>query len=121
MDGDTCGRRGLVLPGPPARALSAFIVAAALLCLDGQLGPLSFTLGRAVALAALGVMAASRIVRCRRPLIRAWVAIIGSFVLVSMSPSVPVALLAFVPFSHAHADYAYYPLICEIDESPPEP
>src|SRR5436305_461737 len=77
-------------------AAAMFALAAALLGLDNQLGPLSFTLRRAIALVVLAVIAGSRIGRGKSWPIAGWAGIIATLALVARAPSVPVALLGFI-------------------------
>ncbi len=94
MDGTTISG-GRFTPGWTAITVP-LAVAATLLCLDGQLGPLSFTLRRTIALVVLVAAACLRIGRNERLPIVGWAALVATTVLVARAPSVPVALLAFV-------------------------
>jgi len=71
-------------------------VMSTVLCLDGQLGPLSFTLRRAIALAILVVIAGSRIVSGRGMRSARWVGMLAALALVARAPSVPISLIGFV-------------------------
>ncbi len=86
-------------PGWLNRASCAAItpaVTAALLSLDGQLGPVSFTLRRAIALVVIAVVAGFRMGRSRGWGIAGWVGVIATLALVARAPSVPSALVGFV-------------------------
>ena len=100
--------------GRAAGAFVTFAALAALLCLDGRLGPLSFLLRRDVALAVLAVVVVSALGRrgpgdgaarsggAGRPVrrvgwrIAGWAAVVAAVAIVARAPSVPVALLGFV-------------------------
>jgi hypothetical protein len=71
-----------------AVALSAM---AALLVLDGQLGPLSLTTRRAIPLGILGPIAAIKMASVRRPF-AGWLVIGVSLAILSRTPSTPIAL-----------------------------
>jgi len=77
-------------------AAVSFGAMAALLILDGQLGPLSFTLRRAIALAVLAAIAVPRFVRAGRGQIARWAGAVAAIVLMGRVPSVPMSLVAFL-------------------------
>ncbi len=81
--------------GAAAGTVTIFAAMVAFLVLDGQLGPLSYTLRRAIALAILAVIAVSRMVRGRRWRIIASIGAIGALLLLLRAPSVPISLAGF--------------------------
>jgi hypothetical protein len=82
--------------GRLANASSTIAIVTALLCLDGQLGPFSFTLRRAISLAILALIAAFAVVRSGGWRMAGWAGVIAALVLLARAPSVPVALIGFI-------------------------
>jgi hypothetical protein len=82
--------------GRVACAVTSLAATGTLLFLDGQLGPLSFTLRRASALAVLAVIVAFRIGPSRVWQVAGWAAVIVAIAVVARASSVPIALVGFV-------------------------
>ena len=67
-----------------------------LAALDGRLGPVSFTLRRAISVTVLASVAAFQISRSGVGRIAGWAAAIAALAVVTRAPSVPIALIGFV-------------------------
>lgn len=79
-----------------ADALVTVGATSALVFLDGELGPVSFTLRRATALAVLALIAAFRMSRSGGWRVAGWAAGIAAVAIVARGPSVPIALVGFI-------------------------
>ncbi len=77
-------------------AATTLAVVVAVLVVDGQLGPLSFTLRRAIALAMLAAIAVPSFVRGGRWRIVRPAGAMAAFVLLAWAPSVPISLAGFL-------------------------
>jgi hypothetical protein len=83
--------------GRLATAALTIATVTAVLCLDGGIGPLSFTLRRAIALAILALVAAFTIVQSGGWRMAGWAGVVAALVLLARAPSVPIALIWSVP------------------------
>jgi uncharacterized protein DUF4350 len=81
--------------GRAACAATTLGAMAALLFLDGQLGPVSFALRRTTALTVLAAMTAFRMGWCGCWRLAGWAAVIAAMAIVVQVPSVPIALVGF--------------------------
>ncbi len=77
-------------------AVTSVTAMAALLSLDGQLGPLSFALRRAIAVTILTLLAASSIAWNGRWPVAKWAGVIAVLILTARAPSMPVALAGYL-------------------------
>ena len=77
-------------------AVTTLAVMVAVLVLDGQLGPLSFALRRAIALAILAAIAVPNIARGGRWRIGRSASVLAALALLARAPSVPISLVGFL-------------------------
>jgi len=82
--------------GRAAHALVVIALAAAVLVLDGQIGPLSVAIRRAAALIVVATIAASGVARGRGWRPARWAAIVVAAAIVARAPSVSAGLVGFI-------------------------
>ncbi len=95
MTGDDIIQQHANMSARFTRVIVTLCAAAALLCLDGQMGPLSFTTRKAIALAT-ALAAVSLTVPRARATPWTWLVILAALAVVARAPSTALAVTAFV-------------------------
>ena len=95
MTGDDIIQQHANMSARFTRVIVTLCVAAALLCLDGQMGPLSFTTRKAIALATALAAVLLTVPRARATP-WSWLAILAALGVVARAPSTALAVAAFV-------------------------
>lgn len=88
--------RDSACPERTIHAATAVAIMAAILGLDGQLGPLSFVSRRAISLSILAAVALLVLLRSEQRRIIPWAGVLVGLVLVARAPAVPISLVAFL-------------------------